>query len=1298
VGDRAGAIEELIARAPRSKRRLYRARVRGIEKLEKKTRPTAPVLARIERDLHDEIDAYERRRRTRPECTYPEDLPVSARRDEIARAIDENQVVIVCGETGSGKTTQLPKICLDLGRGVEAMIGHTQPRRIAARTVAARVADELGVGLGSAIGYKMRFGDQTSADTLVKVMTDGILLAETRSDPDLRAYDTIIVDEAHERSLNIDFLLGYLRRLVERRADLKVIITSATLDADRFAAHFGGLSGDSDTPAPIIDVEGRTYPVEMRYDAEDVLKGTPIHEAASNAAAQLVYEGHADVLVFMPGEREIRQTAHELRKLDYLPHNTEVLPLYARLSPQEQQRVFKPAGNPRIVIATNVAETSITVPNIRGVVDPGVARLKRYNPRTKLHGLQIEAVSKASSAQRAGRCGRVAPGVCVRLFEESEFERRDAFTQPELLRSNLASVILQMIDLGLGDPDAFPFVDAPEHRQWRDGYETLHELGAIDERRALTATGKKMARLPVDPRIARMILAGSDEGCVHDVLIIASALSTQDPRVRPHDKQDAADAAHEQFEAEGSDFLMFLRVWDWYHEQHGSLTRRKLARACEKAYLSPRRIDEWREVFRQLRSLAGDIGLDVRPRHSEDRDAVHRALLAGLLTNIGKKGDAHEYDGTRGTSFMIIPGSSVFGDKPAWVMAGEIVRTTKVYARTVARVNPRWIERAAAHLISRTHTNPRWDEKSGRVIADERVSLMGLDLVPRRTVHYGPIDPGAARELFIHHALVEGAMDTRCAELSRNRDLLDRLHTLEAKARRGDLVADSRAIFRFYDTRLPNDVFTAKSFERWAAREGSALGMREEDLVRERAPGVDATTHPDAIGVGAQEAPLTYRFMPGDALDGAELTVRVEDLPHLTRETLEWAVPGYLPDRVEALIRSLPKTLRRQFDAPSLAGELAPALEQGRGSVAAQVASALSRRAGVTIRPEQFRAEQVPEHVSPLIRVVDGGGEELARDRDLRALRERFHEEAHRAVEAVSSSFARKGLRSWDLDELPERVEVEQRGRTISGFGSMVLSGDGVDLCVRTSAAQAERETRAAQGYLLGRAVRAELKLRPKQMPGYAPLSVHAAACGFSNSETERAVLARTGMVLALDDAAVIRTRDEFEDRLGAAWDDANRTMLGVISDLSKVCASVSSVRSILGDSFPASWSRAVADIRAQVELLTREGWLTETPTRWLWCYPRFMRAVGVRLDRLRNIGPERDAAVMAKVEPWVRCVRELEDQGAPRDDAVAAHYDGLFWMVHEWRVASFAQELKTSVRVSDKLLREQLDRIVHAG
>lgn len=1291
MGEPENNLEALIKQAPRSVRGLYHARIRGLEKRRTDGQSVSRIEDSIRADLEREIEGYERRLRNKPVCSYPVELPVSEHREEIAAAIRDHQVVILCGETGSGKTTQLPKICLDLGRGVEAMIGHTQPRRIAARNVAARVADELGVGLGTAVGYKMRFGDQTSDDTLIKVMTDGILLAETRRDPDLRKYDTIIVDEAHERSLNIDFLMGYLHRLVAKRRDLKVIITSATIDADRFAEHFG----TSDGPAPVIEVSGRMYPVEQRYDASMAMDGTPMPEAASYAAAQLMIEGHGDVLVFMPGEREIRQTAHELKKLDYLPHDVEILPLYARLSPQEQQRVFKRgrSGGSRIVIATNVAETSITVPNIRGVVDPGVARLKRYNPRTKLHGLQVEPISQASANQRAGRCGRIASGVCLRLYEQGDFEGRDEFTQPELLRSNLASVILQMIDLGLGEPNEFPFLDRPDGRQWRDGYETLHELGAIDDDHKLTAIGKKMARLPVDPRIGRMILAGQEENCLNDVLIIASVLSTQDPRVRPHDKQQLADEAHGQFAVEGSDFLSHLKIWDWYHDQHKDLTRRKLGRACEAAYLAVRRIDEWREVYRQLRGMCLEMKLDPEVRHT-DHDAVHRALLTGLLTNLGKKGERHEYKGTRNSAFSIIPGSSVFESRPEWVMAGEVVRTTKVYARTVAKINPKWVEDAAAHLIKRSHTNPRWEDKNSRVVADERVSLYGLDIVPRRTVHFGPIDPVASRELFLHHALVEEEMRTRCREVRQNRLLLAKMRTLEDKARRGDLIADHQAIYRFYDQRVPEDIYNGQRFEKWAKDHGDALTMSEQDLVLSEDPGVTGKTHPDSVPVGSRHAGLSYRYEPGEDVDGVSVRVRVEDLPHLSRDVLEWSVPGFVVARVEAMIRSLPKQYRRQFDAPALACELMPILDQDKGSIASQLAGLLSAKAGVAIRADQFREDQVPEYLSPRIVVLDGKGRELASGRELKAIKDAFKEQTHKAIDEAAGDFHMDGLRSWALEDFDERIEFEDHGRKVLGYPTMVVEGAGVNVRVRTSRWIAERETRAAQGLLLGIAFKSELNIRPQQMPGYSPMNVNAAACGFGPDEIQGAMLARAGMIAGIDGKSVIRSKEEFEGRLLGLLDDGLRSVQGGITNLSKVYGAVLQGRSMVSSKHPSAWRVTVRDIEQQMKVLTRDGYILNTPTRWLWCLPRYVRAMEVRLSRMRGSGPERDEQMMRSISPWVKCVEELRSQGADTDDAVAGAYEELFWMVQEFRVAVFAQELKTVVPVSDKRLRKQLEKI----
>ncbi len=1291
MADQEPNLDELIRQAPSSVRGLFRARLRGVDKRRKDGQSVAKIEASIRDDLTRSIESYQRRLRNRPVCSYPEDLPVSEHREEIAAAIRDHQVVILCGETGSGKTTQLPKICLDLGRGVEAMIGHTQPRRIAARNVAARVAEELGVGLGTAVGYKMRFGDQTNDDTLIKVMTDGILLAETRSDPDLRKYDTIIVDEAHERSLNIDFLMGYLHRLITKRKDLKVIITSATIDADRFAEHFGTADG----PAPIIEVSGRMYPVEQRYDASMIMDGTPMPEAASYAAAQLMIEGHGDVLVFMPGEREIRQTAHELKKLDYLPHDVEILPLYARLSPAEQQRVFKSgrSAGSRIVIATNVAETSITVPNIRGVVDPGVARLKRYNPRTKLHGLQVEPISQASANQRAGRCGRIAPGVCLRLYEQNDYVGRDEFTQPELLRSNLASVILQMIDLGLGEPNEFPFLDRPDGRQWRDGYETLHELGAIDDHNKLTPMGKKMARLPVDPRVGRMILAGEEENCLNDVLIIASVLSTQDPRVRPHDKQQVADEAHQQFAVDGSDFLSYLNIWDWYHDQHKTLTRRKLGRACESAYLAVRRIDEWREVYRQLRGMCLEMKLNPDVKHT-DPDSVHRALLTGLLTNIGNKGERHEYKGTRGSAYSIIPGSAVFESRPDWVMAGEVVRTTKVYARTVARIQPKWIEDAGAHLIQKSHTNPRWEDKNLRVVADERISLYGLDIVPRRTVHFGPIDPVASRDLFLHHALVEAEMNTKCPEIRQNRQLLSKLRTLEEKARRGDLIADHQAIHQFYDARVPADVYNGQRFEKWAKDHGSTLLMREGDLVLAQDAKVTGKTHPDSVAVGSRHAGLSYRFQPGEETDGVSIRVRVEDLPHLSRDVLDWSVPGYVAERLEALIRSLPKQFRRQFDAPALAAELVPILDQAKGSIESQLASLLSAKAGVTIRPDQFRDDQVPEYLSPRIVVLDADGKELAAGRELRAIKEEFKEQTHKAVDEAAGDFHRDGLKSWEIESFDERIEFEDHGRKVLGYPTMVIDGAGVNLRVRTSRWIAERETRAAQGLLLGLALKSELRIRPQQMPGYSPMAVNAAACGLNPDEVHGAMFARAGMIAGIDDRPILRSKEDFEACLMSVTHKGLECVQNSIQNLSKVFGAVLTARSLVESKHPQAWHNTLSDIQSQVQVLTRGEYVLSTPTRWLWCMPRYVRAMEIRLNRMRSGGPAKDEQMLRGISPWVRCLEELRSQGADQDDTVADAYEELFWMVQEYRVAVFAQDLRTIVPVSDKRLRAQLEKI----
>lgn len=1261
-----------------------RARVRGLERRGSGGAAEEAVRAELLRSAA----RFEARRASVPAVSYPPELPVSQRREDLLAALRENQVVIVCGETGSGKTTQLPKLCLELGRGVGGMIGHTQPRRIAARTVAARIAEELDAP--GVVASKMRFDDRTDDRTLIKVMTDGVLLAETRADPKLRRYDTIIIDEAHERSLNIDFLLGFIRRLLPARPDLKVVITSATIDASRFAEHFAGLAG----PAPVLEISGRTYPVEVRYERPE--PDLPVEEAAADAAVRLIHEGRSDVLVFMPGEREIRQTAHALRHHPMLPERSEIVPLYARLSPQEQQRAFRPTGVPRIVIATNVAETSITVPNIRAVVDPGTARIKRYNARAKIDQLLVEPVSQASANQRAGRCGRIAPGVCVRLYDESDLEARDPFTPPELLRSDLAGVILQMIDLRLGEPAEFPFLDAPVSSRWRDGYDTLRELAAIDDAGGLTETGKRMARLPVDPRIARMILAGQDGHCLHDVLVIASAMSVQDPRVRPHEKREAADQAHAEFRVPGSDFLTLRAVWDFYHEQHKTLTRRRLARECEKRYLSSRRIDEWREVFRQVSRLCREMGFDVSPRHAEP-DEVHRAILTGLLINVGRKGEEREYQGTRGTRFAIAPGSACSEQKSRWVMGAEIVRTTRVFARTVASVKPEWIERAAEHLIRRTYSDPRWDEKTQRVLADEKVVFEGLELVPKRAVHYGPIDPSESRRIFIHHALVEGEMPTRSRGVRANRALEARLRTLAAKARRADFVAESEARFAIYDARVPSDVFSGRSFERWVAkaesRDPGILRMREEDLLVAEPEGLTPEAFPDEAEVFGTRLRIRYALAPGEAEDGATVRLTPEELHRVTPDRAEWLVPGFVPMRVSALVRTLPKDVRRRFDLDALAGRVASKTRPEAGSLVHQVARLVSAEAGVAIRAEQLRDEAIPEHLRPRFEVVDQDGRVLEAGRDLAALRSKFEAAAHAAVRSASGGHETESVTPESFEDLPESVEIERgKGRTVVGFPALVLEGTRVAVRVRPTPWVAERETRVGLAGLFGQVLRKEIKIRVRQLPGFERLAVQAGVLGMSD-RIESVVLTRAGAVLCVDDRPPVRTREEFRRRCAGAWDRGVPVTQEMIGLLAQSMDGLVRMRARIEEGLPEPWRHAQADIAQQLRLLTPEGWETAVPTRWLRCYPRYLRAVEVRLDRMRSIGPARDLEQTRAVFAWIEKLAALARDGVEQSPA-AEGFEELRWMVEEFRVATFAQELGTSVRVSQKRLEELHERV----
>src|SRR5262245_59869089 len=862
-------LPTLIAQCMLRDQHTLRVRLQSILRRARDNKPFDQSLQRLMQDIERSATELSRRKATVPKPTYPEELPVVQKREEIACAIAAHQVVVICGETGSGKTTQLPKICLEMGRGIQGMIGHTQPRRIAARSVSMRIAQELSSPLGHAVGYKVRFSDKLSENTYIKLMTDGILLAETQGDRFLEQYDTIILDEAHERSLNIDFLIGYLKQLLPKRPDLKLIITSATIDPERFSRHFNN--------APIVMVSGRTYPVEVRYrplqsedtDEEDLEMEHGILEAVDELWKT---NGPGDTLIFLSGEREIRETAEMLRK--HHPAGTEILPLYARLSADEQMRVFQSHSKRRIILATNVAETSLTVPGIRYVVDPGVARISRYAPRTKVQRLPIEAISRASADQRKGRCGRVSEGVCVRLYSQDDYERRAQFTDPEILRTNLASVILQMKALKLGDIGEFPFIDPPDLRAVRDGYQTLHEIGAIDERNDLTEVGRMLSKLPIDPRIGRMVLAARDENVLDDVLIIAAALSVQDPRERPLDKQQAADEAHGKFRDENSDFLSFIKLWQWFHENSRHLSGSKLRKLCKENFVSFIRIREWHDIHAQIREIVGELGFKPHAspfpspgmpgegqgegsssnRRSFDKrrqaptptlprrtggggnaEAIHRALLVGLLSNIGVKTESFEYNGARGMKFHLFPGSTLFNRKPQWLMAAEIVETTKLYARTIAPIRPEWVERLAPHLLKKSYSDPHWQAHTGHVMAFEKVTLYGLTLIPRRSVHYGPIDPKISRQMFIQHALVDGDCYTDGKFFRHNQELMEEIQTIENKSRMRDLLVDVQARFDFYDKRIPPGVYNGPLFEKWRrqaeAQSPKLLFMSKHDLM-----------------------------------------------------------------------------------------------------------------------------------------------------------------------------------------------------------------------------------------------------------------------------------------------------------------------------------------------------------------------------------------------------------------------------------------------------------------------------------
>ena len=1267
----------------------------------RRTHASAPEWEKIAAALARSIEKREARSARRPAIAYPQDLPVAQRAAEIARTITEHPVVIVCGETGSGKTTQLPKICLAAGRGERGLIGHTQPRRIAARSVAARIAQELGTEVGDLVGYKVRFTDRTRPDAFVKLMTDGILLAETQGDPLLAAYDTLIVDEAHERSLNIDFLLGYVKQLLVRRADLKVVITSATLDADRFASHFGS----DDKPAPVLEVSGRTYPIEIRYRplvsaGEGADDEEELEDAIVDSADELWRKGPGDILVFLPGEREIRETAEMLRKaLARRPYagSVEILPLYARLSVPEQQRVFAPSSGRRIVLATNVAETSLTVPGIRYVIDSGLARIKRYSLRNKTTLLQIEPISQAGANQRAGRCGRVADGICVRLYGDDDFAARPRYTDPEILRSSLAAVILRMAALKLGDVAAFPFVEPPPPRAIADGYQLLQELGAVDDARQLTALGAELARLPVDPRVARMVVAAREEGCVADVLVIAAALSVPDPRDRPLAKQQAADQAHLVFRDERSDFLSLIALWEFFERKLADkLSHRRLVDACRAQFVSYLRLREWRDVHAQLASELTEQGWQWRSERAADIDiakyrAIHQALLAGLLGNVGaKEGEGDAYQGARGIRFHLHPGSGLAKKRPKWVLAAELVETSRLFARCAGAVEPEWIERVAGDRVTREYFEPHWDADRGEVVASERVQLYGITLVARRRVSFGSIDPALARDVFIREALVPGAIATNGAFLAHNRKLVAEVAELEHKARRQDVLVDDEAIAGFYESRVPAGVHSLATFERW--REGAehddprALHLSRDALMRHAALNVTEALFPEQMALAGNELPLRYRFAPGQPNDGLTLTVPLALLNQIDAGRLSWLVPGMIREKVTLLLKALPKQLRnRLHPLPDAVTAFLESARYGEGPLTAALSRWLRSRLGEPVPPDLWDDAAIPAHLEVAIRVVDASGRELASGRDLAQLRAELGEAAQLSFAGTRPSLERRGLKSWDFGTLPETLASVRDARRVTGYPALVDDGDSVSIVLFDTRPAADAAMRAGVVRLIRIALKDHVARYEKGGAGFAQ-----AALQLKTTISSAQLLA--DVLTAVCDRAFVgedplpRSESAFAEQVKRARTRLPAVAEGAFRLLALIAARHQQLTQRIA-SLPPSAARLAAEIRSRREALVHPGFFAETPWTQLTELPRYLAALDRRLVKFAE-NPRRDARHAATISAWWERYRERVERNR-KAGRVEPGLEQLRWLLEELQVSLFAQELKTPFPVSYRRLEK---------
>lgn len=1283
----------MIAERHRLRRQLHELR----------KRPDEAKLAQWVEKVQASCAQVTARQNSVPQIRYDDSLPIAAKRDEIKKALAQNQVLVIAGETGSGKTTQLPKICLELGRGSHGLIAHTQPRRIAARSVAARVAEELGTPLGGLVGYQVRFEDQSDANTLVKLMTDGILLAETQHDRFLERYDTIIVDEAHERSLNIDFLLGYLKTLLHRRPDLKLIITSATIDLERFSKHFDN--------APIIEVSGRTFPVETWYrplTSEQDEEGNQVEDDLTVDQAILatldeiaqhersVGKGPGDVLVFLPGEREIRDAAEILRKAQL--RHTEILPLYARLSPAEQQRIFQSHTGRRVVLATNVAETSLTVPGIRYVIDTGTARISRYSYRAKVQRLPIEAVSQASANQRKGRCGRVEPGICIRLYSEEDFNGRPAFTDPEILRTNLAAVILQMLHLRLGAIDAFPFIEPPDGKAISDGFNLLQELSAVNRENQLTPIGRQLARLPIDPRLGRMLLEGARQGSLQEVLIVTSALSVQDPRERPPERQQAADQAHAQWKDADTDFAALVNLWRGFEEQRQALTASPLRNWCRKNFLNYLRLREWRDAHRQLSLICRELQLAVNKEPS-DYQKVHKAILSGLLSQIGQKTEEGDYQGARQRRFWVHPSSGIGRKRPQWVMAAELVETTKLYARMVAKIEPDWIEPLATHLIKKNHFEPHWEKKRGQVVAYEQITLYGLILVGRRPVHFGPIDPVTSRELFIREGLVGGEIQSKAKCLAANKRLLEALDELEAKARRRDILADEETLYAFYEARLPAEIHQTATFDAWyrmtSQKDPNLLIMREEDVLAREASEVTAAQYPDSLQVGELRLPLTYHFEPGHPRDGVTVRVPAPLLPSLPGERLEWLVPGLLEAKCVALVRNLPKALRKNFvPVPDFVKASLARMTFGQGALPQALGQELLRMTGARVSDEAWAesVNLVEGHLGMNIEVVDGQGKFLGEGRDLAELTARFAAASQAALAVPRTEKNEQPVQAKAFSEVKQTAQQKIAGLSMTVYPALVEENGTVREGRFSTQAEAEFQHRRALQRLLLQQLAEPAKFLRGKLPGLTELGLLYRELGRVEALVEDILLASLDSCILDGEATLPRdgaALAALAERKRGSWAEHAERLARQTLEVLKLWHGL---QKRFKGKIDLSQAVALNDIKQQLANLVYPGFVRETPAVWFKELPRYLKAVELRLEKLgTQVQKDRVwSGELSNLWAQYKARADKHAQEGKRDEQLTLYR----WLLEEYRVSLFAQQLGTKLPISDKRLSKQWSQV----